>query len=310
MQQLWQQKLYWNEPLNSSLATEWHSIAANLIKIPQFHIPRWYFKSLSTNQLTLHIFVGASMKAYGAVAYISDGTHSSFVMAKARVAPLKGHILPRLQLLAALTASRLCKFILSSLDDFQVNIVMWSDSQITLCWLSSKKKLKPFVANNANRVNEIHELLPNATWEYIPTHNNPADLVTRGISFASLSDSQLWQYGPTWLTCKSQWPTWEHAETLHLQTDKEVIEEPTRVDSVPTRHQDLSSIMDIDRFSTLQKILRVSAYVLRFVYNCKQSDRNLRHTGQLLQTDIDAVLQAWIRCAQRVSFPVEFSALQ
>ena len=173
------------------------------------------------------------MKAYGAVAYISDGTHSSFVMTKARVAPLKGHILPRLELLAALTGSRLCKFILSSLDDFQVNIVMWSDSQITLCWLSSKKKLKPFVANNANRVNEIHELLPNATWEYIHTHNNPADLVTRGISFASLSDSQLWQYGPTWLTCKSQWPTWEHAETLHLQTDKEVIEEPTRVDSVP-----------------------------------------------------------------------------
>ena len=194
------------------------------------------------------------MKAYGAVAYISDGTHSSFVMAKARVAPLKGHTLPQLELLAALTGSRLCKFILSSLDDFQVNIVMWSDSQITLCWLSSKKKLKPFVAN---RVNEIHELLPNATWEYIPTHDNPADLVTRGISFASLSDSQLWQYGPTWLTCKSQWPTWEHAETPHLQTDEEVIEEPTRVDSIPTRHQDLSSVMDIDRFSTVQKLLRV-----------------------------------------------------
>ena len=68
--------------------------------------------------------------------------------------------------------------------------------------------------------------------------------------------------------------------------------------------------MDIDRFSTLQKLLRVSAYVLRFVYNYKQSDRNLRHTGQLLPTDIDEVLQAWIHCAQRVSFPVEFSALQ
>ena len=55
---------------------------------------------------------------------------------------------------------------------------MWSDSQITLYWLSSKKKLKLFVAN---RVNEIHELLPNATWEYIPTHDNPANLVTRAL---------------------------------------------------------------------------------------------------------------------------------
>ena len=38
MQQLWQQKLHWNEPLNSIIATEWHSIAANLMKTPQFQI--------------------------------------------------------------------------------------------------------------------------------------------------------------------------------------------------------------------------------------------------------------------------------
>ena len=51
------------------------------------------------------------MKAYGAVAYISDGTHSSFVMAKARIAPLKDHTLPQLELLAALTGLCLCKYL-------------------------------------------------------------------------------------------------------------------------------------------------------------------------------------------------------
>ena len=201
MQQLWQQRLCWNDPLNSALTGEWHCIASNLMQAPQFHIPRWYF---SNDQFTLHVFVDVSMKAYGAVAYICDGTHSSFVMAKARVAPLKGHTLPRLELMAALTGSRICKFISSSLDHLRFNIIMWSDSQIALCWISSKKRLKPFVTN---RVNETQELLPNATWKYIPTHDNPADLVTRGISFTTLNDSQLWQCGPTWLMCKSQWPT-------------------------------------------------------------------------------------------------------
>ena len=307
MQQLWQQKLRWNEPLNSTLTSEWHCITGNLTQTPQYHIPHWYLKSINTEQLTLHVFVDASMKAYGAVAYICDDTHSSFAIAKARVAPLKNHTLPRLELMAAVTGSRLCKFVISSLDRFQFKITMWSDSQIVLCWISNKKKLPPFVAN---RVNEIHDLVPTATWMYCPTQDNPGDLVTRGISFDSLRDSWLWQYGPTWLTCKSQWPKWEHSETLHLQAEEGPVEEPRKVDSVPPHQHDLCSIMDIDRYSTLQRLLRVSAYVLRFIHNCKQSNPSLRRTGQLLPNDIDAAFNAWVHCAQRVSFPEESLALQ
>ena len=177
------------------------------------------------------------MKAYGAVAYICDETHSSFAIAKARVAPLKIHTLPWLELMATVTGSRLCKFVISSLDCFQFKITMWSDSQITLCWISNKKKLPPFVAN---RVNEIHDLVPTATWMYCPTQDNPGDLVTRGISFDSLRELRLWQYGPTWLTCKSQWPKWEHSETLHLQAEEGPVEEPRKVDGVPPHQHDLS----------------------------------------------------------------------
>ena len=145
---------------------------------------------------------------------------------------------------------------------------------------------------------------------YCSTQDNLGDLVTRGISFDSLKDSRLWQYGPTWLTCKSQWPKWEHSETLHLQAEEGPVEEPRKVDSVPPHQHDLCSIMDIDRYSTLQRLLRVSAYVLCFIHNCKQSNPSLRHTGQLLPNDIDAAFNAWIHCAQRVSFLEESLALQ
>lgn len=58
----------------------------------------------------LHIFADASQEAIGAVAYLktfdSSGSHHlGFVHAKAKVAPLHGHTIPRLELCAAVLAS-------------------------------------------------------------------------------------------------------------------------------------------------------------------------------------------------------------
>ena len=41
---------------------------------------------------------------------------------------------------------------------------------------------KPFVAN---QVIEITESFPTTTWKYVPTPNNPANLLTRGIHICS-----------------------------------------------------------------------------------------------------------------------------
>ena len=128
MQQLWQHKLNWNEPLSVQLTSQWHCIAANLEQTPKFLIKRLYLQFDSNDQLALHVFVDASTKVYGAVTYIYRGDQSSLVMAKARVAPLKGHTLPRLELMAALIGARLCNFVLSSLKHLCFKVIMWSDS--------------------------------------------------------------------------------------------------------------------------------------------------------------------------------------
>ena len=76
--------------------------------------------------------------------YIQHGNCSSLVMSKFRVTPLNQYTLPRLELISASVAACLGSFVVESLRH-NSSINYWSDSQIVLCWLQSKKKLKPFI---------------------------------------------------------------------------------------------------------------------------------------------------------------------
>ena len=106
-----------------------------------------------------------------------DQTQARLVMAKNRVAPLKSLTLPQLELMAALVGARLSSHILETLPT--LNVTFWSDSQIVLHWLTTTKALKRFVRS---RVEEIKQLTNRLPWRYCPTDDNPADLLTRGIS--------------------------------------------------------------------------------------------------------------------------------
>ena len=98
----------------------------------------------------LHVFADASKAAYGAVTYLvwmtPHGPHVSHVSAKARVAPLNHTTIPRLELMAALVASRLAPAICQELKLQPSNITLWSDSTIVLNWLLSESaSFKPLV---------------------------------------------------------------------------------------------------------------------------------------------------------------------
>ena len=86
--------------------------------------------------------------------------------------------------MAAVIASRLAKFVNQSLglSPSSTTVHLWSDSQITLHWIYDLKQAnatKPFITN---RVSEITQAFPASVWTYVPTDNNPADLLTRGVS--------------------------------------------------------------------------------------------------------------------------------
>jgi len=206
---LWQSKLGWDTPIKDNLADTWTSWTSQLEIIGNYNIPRRYSLRDDIIQKTLHGFADASQEAYGAVVYVKS-THSdstatvSIVIAKTRVVPLKGLTIPRAELTAAHLISKLLNYLsrLLHIDD----ICAWSDSSIVLCWLTkSSGSLKTFVSN---RVQNIHELTPKAQWRHFPTSQNPADLLSRGISAQDIINSKLWWEGPPWIKEQpSLWPT-------------------------------------------------------------------------------------------------------
>ena len=111
LQALWQHKVGWDEPLTDDLCKEWTEIASDLKECSEFSVKKCYFPAPPT-QPTLHCFVDASQKAYGAIIFITDEDQVSFVLVKSCVAPLKQLTLPRLELMAALIATRLTCYVM------------------------------------------------------------------------------------------------------------------------------------------------------------------------------------------------------
>ncbi|XP_066585494.1 uncharacterized protein [Prorops nasuta] len=165
-------------------------------------IPRWTGQSLTTGKRELIGFCNASELAYGAVVYErltdEDGQLSvHLVMSKTKVAPIKTTSIPRLELVADALLVKLLVHVKGSLVGSYDAIRCYSDSQVALAWIAKQPvHWKTFVAN---RVSYIQTHLPEASWHYVSTKSNPADLCSRGTSAQQLSEDSLWWHGPAFL---------------------------------------------------------------------------------------------------------------
>ena len=215
-----------------------------------------------TSTCHLYAFSDASTKAYGAVVYIYQNQETSLVMSKSRVAPIKTITLPKLELMAAVMATRLVQFVRSSIhlqtDDPSTHIHMWTDSQIVLHWIYKPHLSNPFISHH---VAEIVGASPGNTWSFTPSSDNPADLLTRGISAQQLFSSQLWLQGPQWLQSRHEWPQW-----VPTNAQLQLVEDGHCEKAPPTTQTNadvagIHNIIDIGRFNTIAKLVAVTAYI-------------------------------------------------
>lgn len=303
MQQLWLAKLQWDDVLSPELNEIWLTLCTRLTRLNDFRIPRHVMCQTPTH-IEIHGFADASLKAYGACAYIktisANNMSINLLCSKTKVAPLKQLTIPRLELSAAVLLVRLVEKIKNSLDLPLNHIYYWTDSKIVLAWIKTEPyRLETFVAN---RVSQIQSLSSISAWNYVPSKENPSDLLTRGVDSSKIKDLQIWWYGPPFLQSdQTQWPAQES-----LICESEIPEIKNNSPCYATQVSDLRYLFE--NCSTIAKTERVAAYCLRFINNCRTC-KELRKKGLLTVSEREAGLNLAIRLCQKQSFQNELKLL-
>ncbi|GFS50441.1 uncharacterized protein TNCV_2022461 [Trichonephila clavipes] len=202
LQRLWRSKLEWNDLLPAEEYREWQQFLVSLENINNIEIPRRILVTFP-EVTEIHGFADASERCYGAAVYcksknLKSETLVRLITSKSRVAPIKSLTIPRLELCAAVLLAKLVKRVVAALQLETAELYLWSDSMIVLAWLRKEPMdLKTFVQN---RVAKIQELYPNQLWRHVPSDQNPADLVSRGVDPEKLLQQNLWFNGPTFIS--------------------------------------------------------------------------------------------------------------
>ncbi|GFU78535.1 integrase catalytic domain-containing protein [Trichonephila clavipes] len=246
----------------------------------------------------LHVFVDANKGSYAGCVFarsIFDSRVSVIlVRAKSRVAPLKLLSIPRLELMACCVGARLVNSILKALNMPDLKVTLWSDSTTALWWIKEYGNWSVFVAN---RVKEIRQLTQIQSWKYVPGNMNIADLLSRGCSPRQMLNSKWWE-GPSWLkqnseycpdgeiSCKPQEVNVERKKTKNANVD-------LANDAPPLL---ICNVSDYD------KMIRVFAWILRFVNNCCK-DYNKCKEHELSVAEIENSEKQLIRLTQTYYLP-------
>jgi len=306
MQRLWLTKIDWDEVLPIQLCVEWKKYRTELESINSLSIDRSLSGPGVIQTIQLHGFADASTKAYGACIYLRtvnelDEITVRLVCSKSRVAPLKVVSLPRLELLAALLLARMTYKYAPILQMKISRKYYWSDSKVVLAWIASESsRWKTFVGH---RVGEIQELTVMSEWNHVSTKDNPADIVSRGCEPTQLQNNQLWWEGPEWLSKGIvDWPKVDAQWSSEMGA---IPEERNTTISVVTIAYDISIL---NRYSSLNNLLRVTSYCRRFINNARSG--NVKITGPLQADEINNATNCIIKLVQYNSWSEELTALK
>ena len=277
LQDLWKQGIDWDTEIPEEMKGQWSLICNELQKLEDISIER-YLGYTPKGPTELHIFVDASQRAYGAAAYLRwthENTHQTkLLFAKVRLSPKKPIItVPRLELLGILIGSRLMKFLHHELQISIQSSYIWTDSVCCLHWLQSTKNLSRFVENRRKEILQIQRELGSLEFRHVGTNDNPADLLTRGSTVEELQANNQWWLGPKWLSEDLAWPVTclpPISEETQAQLEEEIANKskPVMLSVVQTDVTVTNFLeIDINKFSTLEKLLRTTVYSLRAFKN-------------------------------------------
>lgn len=166
---------------------------------------------------------------------------------------------------------------------------------VTLGWIRGHPmRWTTFVAN---RVAEIQRTLPDGRWRHVRTDHNPADCASSGITPDELLNHPLWWEGPEWLRDGNR--TYE--DITEPDQDGNLPEQRRAVNTA--RVEGMTNEV-LGRFSTLHRLLRVTAWILRW-----RAGPEARKQGPLTADELNRARMRWILLEQRSGYEAEVAAL-
>ncbi|XP_058827657.1 uncharacterized protein LOC131687584 [Topomyia yanbarensis] len=312
MQLLWCLKddhgksLGWDEALPPKVDADWRTFHCQLPLLNDLRIERCVIKPRAI-KVELHFFSDASERAYGACAYVrsvdsTGGVRVVLLSSKSKVASLKCQSIPRLELCGALMAAQLAEKISAAIQ-MEALLVFWTDSTCVLHWLKATPSMwTTFVAN---RVAKIQAITENHTWQHVPGIQNPADLISRGLTPEQIQCSKLWWKGPPWF--QETFETWPKHQ---VRTSVEDAEKEIRRTAAPcSQQQEEFGTWYVRKFSNFIDLVRRTAYWLRLIKILKRTGDSKMWKGFLKTAELVEAEHVLMRLIQQETFSKEWKAL-
>ena len=156
-----------------------------------------------------------------------------------------------------------------------------------------------------NQTSQIAELIAPKHWGHVEGSQNPADCPSRGLLPSELLHHHLWWSGPDWLRLKPE--EWPKQSPLPPNVASEE-EGELCLHSVVSQ---LNLLVPMARYSTFSRLKRVTAWIIRFVNNCRARKKDTALiTSPLTVGEMDKAESYWVKLSQRAHFSREIGALR
>ena len=320
LQSLWMQGKDWDEQVDELTQKRWNKWLQGATKLNRVQLKRCYIPAVgnpdlqSICEIQMHLFCDASELAFGCVGYLrftfKNGVHQcSFIMSKSRLAPIKVITLPRLELNSARAGARLGHLILHEVDLPISRVQYWTDSMLTLQYITSTtNRMKVFVAN---RVSDILTHTQSDQWRHVPGDANTADLLTRGVDDPEQLMNNRWFSAPEFLEQDEEmWPNQKVSEL-----DKDDVEIRKKSILVATTFVNTNGF-DFTKISRWERLRRVVALIVRTCEKFKSLLSKMKNVpfslneGPYTVEELENVEKVIIRDVQQSAFQDEINCLR
>ncbi|EFP08577.1 hypothetical protein CRE_21611, partial [Caenorhabditis remanei] len=261
--ELWDTTQYgWDTKLSEQHENEYRKLIQDIngftIKMPREIV-------LKTGKNSIITFCDASKEATACCVYVKNDKGTHIILGKSHARPLKEKwTIPKLEMHALLLGTEKTMKVVKALQLGQTTIdqvVIMSDSAIALAWIKSlptQKEVGTLIHNRlrdiVSHVEEMETMVTTVKFGHVRTHENPADLGTRGCTKEEFENS-IWWKGPNFIQTDTH--TWSPEHQLFQ------VERPGQIHTAALVSKESEPMLNSQATKSFQKMIRISLRVLK-----------------------------------------------